>query len=129
MADDFDFVETDSAKLYTTIIESLMDSCQEALYPGDERRIFGEALVAVLVSVFSMFNDEAKQRTLQYARGSVLDAIGERYNLGRIEATSATAVFRFSVSDVRDENIIIPAGLCDALRKPFDGDPHLRCGR
>lgn len=110
MADDFDFVETDSAKLYTTIIESLMDSCQEALYPGDERRIFGEALVAVLVSVFSMFNDEAKQRTLQYARGSVLDAIGERYNLGRIEATSATAVFRFSVSDVRDENIIIPAG-------------------
>ena len=110
MADDFDFVETDSAKLYTTIIESLMDNCQEALYPGDERRIFGEALVAVLVSVFSMFNDEAKQRTLQYARGSVLDAIGERYNLSRIEATSATAVFRFSVSDARDENIVIPAG-------------------
>ena len=38
MADPFDFVEIDSAKLYTSIIGSLMDSCDEALYPGDERR-------------------------------------------------------------------------------------------
>ena len=35
---DFNFVETDSAKLYTAIIGSLMDECREALYPGDERR-------------------------------------------------------------------------------------------
>lgn len=107
---DFDFVETDSAKLYTQIIGSLMENCNDALYPGDERRIFGEALVAVLASVFALFNDKAKQRTLQYARGPVLDALGERYNVQRVEATSATTVFRFSVSDVQDNNIIIPAG-------------------
>ena len=106
---DFDFVEIDSAKLYTTIIGSLMDSCDEALYPGDERRIFGEAIVALFVSTFAMFNDKAKQRTLQYARGSVLDAIGARYNVQRVEPTSASAVFRFSVSDAQDDNIIIPA--------------------
>lgn len=107
---DFDFVEIDSAKLYTTIIGSLMDSCDEALYPGDERRIFGEAIVALFASTFAMFNDKAKQRTLQYARGSVLDAIGARYNVQRVEPTSASAVFRFLVSDTQDENIIIPAG-------------------
>ena len=107
---DFDFVETDSAKLYSTIIESLMDSCQEALYPGDERRIFGEALVALLVSLYSEFSDKMKQRTLRYARGTVLDALGERYNVVRIEPTSATAMFRFSVSAAHGENIIIPAG-------------------
>lgn len=107
---DFDFVETDSAKLYTTIIGSLMDSCDDALYPGDERRIFGEAIVALFVSVYALFNDKAKQRTLQYARGAVLDAIGARYNVSRVEPTSASAVFRFSVSDVQYENIIIPAG-------------------
>lgn len=39
MAQSFDFVETDSAKIYTTIIGSLMDYCDEPLYPGDERRI------------------------------------------------------------------------------------------
>ena len=107
---DFDFVETDSAKLYTMIIGSLMDSCDDALYPGDERRIFGEAIVALFVSLFSEFNDKMKQRTLQYARGTVLDAIGDRYNVVRVEPTSATATFRFSVSDLQSDNIIIPAG-------------------
>lgn len=107
---DFDFVETDSAKLYSTVIGSLMDYCDEALYPGDQRRIFGEAIVAVFVSLYSEFNDKMKQRTLQYARGSVLDAIGDRYNVARVAPTSASATFRFSVSDVQSENIIIPAG-------------------
>ena len=107
---DFDFAETDSAKIYASIIGSLMDSCDEALYPGDERRIFGEAIVALFVSLFSLFNDRAKQRTLRYARGNVLDAIGERYNVIRAEPTKATAMFRFSVSVAQNVNIVIPAG-------------------
>lgn len=110
MAESFDILEVDSAKLYASIIGSLMDSCDEALYPGDERRIFGEGIVALFVSMFSLFNDKAKQRTLRYARGNVLDAIGERYNVLRAEPTMASAIFRFSVSDVQSENIIIPAG-------------------
>ena len=107
---DFDFVDIDSAKLYTKVIGSLMDHCDEALYPGDERRIFGEAIVAVFVSLYAEFNDKMKQRTLQYARGSVLDAIGDRYNVKRVAPKKASAVFRFSVSDTQPENIIIPAG-------------------
>lgn len=110
MANDFNFAETDSAKIYTAIIGSLMDSCNEALYPGDERRIFGEALVAVLVSLYSEFNGKMKQRTLRYARGEVLDAIGERYSVFRADPASASAIFRFSVSATQSANIIIPAG-------------------
>lgn len=110
MADEFDFVETDSAQIYTTIIGALMDHCNEALYPGDERRIFGEALVVVLVSLYSEFNDKMKQRTLQYARGEVLDAIGERLGVARIAPSCASATFRFAVSALQDENILIPAG-------------------
>jgi phage-related baseplate assembly protein len=87
-----------------------MDSCDEALYPGDERRIFGEGIVALFVSLFSLFNDKAKQRTLRFARGNVLDAIGERYNVVRADPTKATAMFRFTVSEAQSENIIIPAG-------------------
>ena len=110
MADDINFVETDSAKLYTAIIGSLMDSCGEALYPGDERRIFGEALVAIFVSLYNEFNDKMKQRTLRHARGVVLDAIGERLNVYRLQPESASAVFRFSASAAISENIVIPAG-------------------
>lgn len=110
MADNFDFVEVDSAKLYTSIIGSLMDSCDEALYPGDERRIFGEGIVALFVSMFNLFNDKAKQRTLRYARGNVLDAIGDRYNISRLTPANASATFRFTVSEAQQENIVIPAG-------------------
>lgn len=107
---DFNFVETDSAKLYTAIIGSLMDECNEALYPGDERRIFGEALVAVFVALYSEFNDKMKQRTLQYARGEVLDALGARYGVERAAPARATATFRFTAAATQAENIIIPAG-------------------
>lgn len=110
MANDINFVETDSAKLYTAIIGNLMDACDEALYPGDERRIFGEALVAVFASLYSEFNDKMKQRTLRYARGNVLDAIGERLEVVRLAPASAAAVFRFTVSAPIEENIIIPEG-------------------
>lgn len=107
---DFNFVETDSAKIYTDIIYSLMEHCDEPLYPGDERRIFGEALVAVLVNVFNLFDDRAKQRTLQYARGNVLDALGQRCNVVRAVPASAYATFRFSVESALAENIVINAG-------------------
>ena len=110
MADEISFVETDSAKIYTTVIESLMEYCNEALYPGDERRIFGEALVMVLVGVYSEFNDKMKQRTLRYARGTVLDAIGERLGVERLAPACASATFRFTASAARPTNIIIPAG-------------------
>ena len=110
MADVFDFVETDSGEIYESVIGALMDSCGEALYPGDERRIFGEALVAVLVAAYSEFNDKAKQRTLRYARGTVLDALAERCGIARLEPSYARATIRFEVSEARDESIIIPAG-------------------
>lgn len=107
---DFDFVETDSAKIYTALIGALMDHCNEPLYPGDERRIFGEGVVQLLVGLMSLFNDAAKQRTLRYARGVVLDAIGDRYGVARLAPANASAVFRFTVSSSQLENIIIPAG-------------------
>lgn len=110
MAQPFDFTSTDSAEIYTAIIGALMDSCDEPLYPGDERRIFGEALVAVLVSLYNEFNDRMKQRTLQYARGYVLDAIGERLDVVRAQPAPATATFRFAVDATQADNIVIPAG-------------------
>lgn len=110
MADNFNYVETDSAKIYATVIGQLMEYCNEALYPGDERRIFGEAMVQVLVGVYSLFNDQAKQRTLRFARGKVLDAIGERLGVKRLEPDSASATFRFVAAAPMTTNIIIPAG-------------------
>ena len=80
------FIETDSEKLYNTVITTLEKSVGEPLYPGDERRIFGDAIVAVVLAVYSRANDACKQKMLRYARGEVLDALGERYACYRIPA-------------------------------------------
>lgn len=110
MAEKFDFVQTDAAQIYTTVMNWLMDSVNEPLYPGDERRIYGEALIFVLVNVYNEMNDTAKQRTLQYARGYVLDALGERVGAVRLQPSPAYDTFRFTLSAAQAQNIIIPAG-------------------
>ena len=45
------FIETNSERIYNTVITSLEKSVGEPLYPGDERRIFGDALVAVVLAI------------------------------------------------------------------------------
>lgn len=110
MPDKLEFVETDAAFIYTAVMEGLMDAVNEPLYPGDERRIFGEGLVAVLVAMHNEFNDKMRQRTLRYARGKVLDALGERYGIRRAEAARAFVTLRFTAEQAQAQNIIIDAG-------------------
>lgn len=110
MAQEFDFVNTNAEDIYTTVMNWLMDGVNEPLYPGDERRIYGETLISVFVNLYSEMNDTAKQRTLQYARGVVLDALGERTGTLRLQPSSAYDTFRFKLSAPQSENIIIPAG-------------------
>ncbi len=110
MDNTLNFVEADSAKIYTTIITELMNYCDEALYPGDERRMFGEALALVLTAVYNDVNDKCKQRMLEYARGIALDALGTRQNVFRATPSSASATFLFKLSAAQSENTIIPEG-------------------
>lgn len=110
MPDNYNFVEGDALKIYNAIVGRLMDEVGEPLYPGDERRVFGDALAAVVIALNNEYNDKMNQRTLQNARGVVLDAIGKRYRVERAQPAHATATFRFSLSAARTENIIIDAG-------------------
>lgn len=110
MANEFSFVETDAAKIYNIVMNWLMDSVNEPLYPADERRIYGEALIYVLTNLYNEMNDAARQKTLQYARGYVLDALGERTGTTRLEPTAAHDIFRFSVEAPVNINVVIPLG-------------------
>ena len=110
MAEKFDFVATDTQTIYNTILDKLMDEVNEPLYPGDERRIYAEALVMVFIALYNDLNDTAKQSKLQHARGYVLDAIGDMRNTNRLQPSAAQDVFRFSVSAAQETNIVIPFG-------------------
>lgn len=108
---DLNFLETNAEKIRDTILEELENCCNEPLYPGDERRMYGEALAQVVVSVYNTVNDACRQKMLRYARGSVLDALGENRDTERLAPTSATTVLRFGVNEPQAGNIIIPAGI------------------
>ena len=58
---DINFIEVDAGEIYNMIITALETKVSEPLYPGDERRLFGEAVAAVMVAVFNKLNDDARQ--------------------------------------------------------------------
>lgn len=107
---DLNFITTDSAEIHETIISELENGVAEPLYPGDERRLFGEALVPLFVAMYNAVNDAARQKMLRYARGPVLDALGERSGVPRQEPVPAVTTLRFSLSAPIGENVIITAG-------------------
>lgn len=105
-----EFITTDADLIFEEVITTLEAGVSEPLYPGDERRIFGEALVPLFVAMYNAMNDAARQKMLRYARGETLDALGERVGVERLTPTEATTVLRFSMNSAISENVIIPEG-------------------
>ena len=64
--------------------------------------------MAVFVALYNSLDDTGRQTLLRYARGEVLDAIGERLDVHRLEGSPAKTTMRFSVSTPQPNNIIIP---------------------
>lgn len=108
---DLNFIETDTQTVIDTVLEELENGVNEPLYPGDERRIYGESLCQVVVAIYNTVNNACRQKMLRYARGPVLDALGENRDVTRLSPTIATTTLRFGVSEPVASNIIIPAGL------------------
>lgn len=108
---ELNFIDTDAGTLVDTVLEELENGVNEPLYPGDERRIFGETLAQVIVAVYNTVNDACRQKMLRYARGATLDAIGETRDVYRETPTKATVTLSFGVTEAVASNIIIPAGL------------------
>lgn len=122
MADEINLVDVDTSTIYSDVLVNLEQGISEALYPGDERRIFGEALVAVLATYLAKANDASRQTFLRYARGKVLDALGERLGVERIAAIPATTVLKFTLSAAQAGAITIPA----MTRVTTDGTIYFR---
>ena len=108
---ELNFIEYNARKVSEFVLEELENGVAEPLYPGDERRIYGETLSQVVVAVYNAVNDACRQKMLRYARGSVLDALGENRDVTRNNPTHATTTLSFGVSEPALSNIIIPAGL------------------
>lgn len=104
------FNETDAEKIVTGILARLQEDVAETLYPGDERRIFAQAVASLLVTCYNTMEDNARQSLLRYARNNVLDLIGETYGCTRLAEHKATTTLRFSTSNAAESDITVPAG-------------------
>lgn len=105
------FTTTDANELYDEVIEKLQSDVGETLYPGDERRIFGESLCGLWVILYNTIDNVAKQTFLRWARNEILDAIGDMfYQTYRLQAEPAKTTLRYSINDYFDRDITISAG-------------------
>jgi phage-related baseplate assembly protein len=107
---DISFIDINSETIFNEMVSDFESVLGETLYPGDERRIFLQQLLPVLVGTKSNINESAKLNLLRYATGTYLDAIGERTDTVRLAAQKAKATIRFTLSAAQGTNITIPLG-------------------
>lgn len=117
---DIQFMTISSEEILKRLITGVEERLKTPLYPGDERRLFLEAMAPELVQFLNEANDNCKQRLLRHARNEVLDALGEFWDTVRLKATPAETILRFSLAEPRDRNTLIPQG----TRATADGSVH-----
>lgn len=117
---DIEFMDINAADIVERLVTGVENQLGEPLYPGDERRLFCEALAPVIVGIINEANDNCKQRLLRYARNEVIDALGERMQVNRLPAAAAKTVLRFRLAAARDRSTFIPQG----TRATPDGTCH-----
>lgn len=111
MSENFElFTTIDDAQIEQIVNENIESGISETLYPGDERKIFTNAFVALLCTVFAYLNERAKQRLLRYAKAETLDYLGERVNCQRLQANKATTIMRYSLQSVLNAAVTVPKG-------------------
>lgn len=110
MAEQIKFFEDDAEKIYNTLLSKTEKNLNEALYPGDKRRIFLEAAALAMASMFAEANTQGLQLFLRYASGAYLDMHGEEHECARITGDYAQTVIRFKLKKALDYNVIIPCG-------------------
>lgn len=103
-------IEVDTDALYSNILQAMEIMTGEPLYPGDERRMFTEALITVITAVQSACNVACNNKMLQYASGDALDALGYRMGVTRFEAVAASAQFTFTLTEAQSLDVTIPQG-------------------
>lgn len=105
-----DLIIVDDNVMQQKVTKFIEENLDETLYPGDERKIFTEVLLAWTVQFCVELNEEFNQRFSQYASGKILDAHGENEGCERLPKTKSTSTERFILSAAIAHNVVIPAG-------------------
>lgn len=105
-----DLFVVDDEVVHNTIVDYVEKNLDETLYPGDERKIFIEVMMGLIISFLTTLNEKFNQRFAQYAKGLILDEHGKNENCERLSATKSQAIERFSIGAKMGLNVVIPKG-------------------
>lgn len=106
---EINFVTVDPETIINQMKSDYETETGDTLYPGDEHTMFLLNLGSVVTALFGKINDTGRQGLLKYARGAVLDAIGEAEEVPRLQPSKATVKQRFNFT-VGHLGSIIPVG-------------------
>lgn len=102
-------IETDPEKILDNVVTSVEKDLGEKLAEGDERRLFIESLIPIIIAIQNKTVDESKQNYLEYARNSRVDVIAENYNnTKRNLAQESTCAGKAVLTKALDKDIVIP---------------------
>lgn len=110
MAEMIKFAEYNSDDIIARLVANMEAALGETLQPSDERRIFLNQLAQVIVGINANINDTGNQLLLRFARGQVLDELGDFWGVARIAAKTSRTTLKFTLSEAQSTNTTIPKG-------------------
>lgn len=108
---EYKFIETDSEKIVSEIVESYESKTGRTLLPADPDKVFISWIASLIVQERSLINFAAGQNIPSRAIGENLDNLGEFiYNVKRPQAKAAECILGFELSAPQVSDIPIPKG-------------------
>lgn len=107
---DIYFAEIDAREIWSRMLARFEAAFSDTLEASDERRIFLQQELQIIVGLYNSLNFAGRMTLLRYAYGEYLDAIGEDRDVNRLTATKAETTLRFSLQEARQNSVLIPAG-------------------
>ncbi len=107
---DINFVEVNPDTIQNDLINDFETSLNETLYPGDERRIFLQNFMPVLIALKNDINNTGRANLLRYMYEDILDAYAEPFGVIRLSAQKALVTLQFTLSAAQAFDITIPLG-------------------
>lgn len=104
------FVENNSEEIVQNLITTFEAALGETYQKSDERSQFLYQLAQVIVLINSNTNYVGNQVLLRYARGQVLNDIGDLFGVYRLPASSASCIMKFTLSAAQTTKVTIPKG-------------------
>ena len=118
---DYQFVEDDIDEILADLITQYELMTERTVKPSSPERLFLSWVADALVEAYASINYAGNQNIPSRAEGENLDALGQLfYNEDRPEATAASVMMRFHISEAQSSAILIPEG---TRVSTVNGDP------